>query len=46
MYDPDVLAHAYFQVNAEQLFDICKNDSPALIETVKATIEDIGRGPI
>lgn len=31
----DVLAHGYFQVNAEQLFDICRNDIPALIETVK-----------
>ena len=41
----DVLAHTYFQVNAEQLFDICKSDIPALIETVKTMIEDIGRGP-
>ena len=41
----DVLAHAYFQVNAEQLFDICKNDIPALIATVRKMIEDIGRGP-
>ena len=41
----DVLAHAYFQVNAEQLFDICRNDIPALIETVKTMIEDIGHGP-
>ncbi len=41
----DVLAHTYFQVNAEQLFDICKNDIPALIETVKTMIADIGHGP-
>ena len=38
----DVLAHTYFQVNAEQLFDICKNDIPTLIETVKTMIADIG----
>ena len=40
----DVLAHAYFQVNAEQLYDICANDIPALIETVKIMIEDIEQG--
>ena len=40
----DVLAHAYFQVNAEQLFDICKNDIPVLIETVKAIIKNIENG--
>jgi uncharacterized protein with HEPN domain len=37
----DVLAHGYFQVNAEQLFDICQNDIPELIETVKTMIVDI-----
>ena len=36
----DVLAHAYFQVNAEQLFDICRNDIPKLIETVRKMIAD------
>jgi len=40
----DVLAHGYFQVNAEQLFDICKNDIPAMIETVKTMITDIEHG--
>jgi len=40
----DVLAHGYFQVNAEALFDICANDIPALIETVKMMIKDIERG--
>lgn len=40
----DVLAHAYFQVNAEQLFDICQKDIPALIETVKTMIEDAEHG--
>jgi uncharacterized protein with HEPN domain len=40
----DVLAHGYFQVNAEQLFTICKNDIPALIETVKTIIKDVEHG--
>jgi uncharacterized protein with HEPN domain len=37
----DVLAHGYFQVNADQLFTICQKDIPALIRTVKNMIEDI-----
>ena len=37
----DVLAHAYFQVNAEQLFDICANDIPAMIVALKAMIADV-----
>jgi uncharacterized protein with HEPN domain len=39
----DVLAHGYFQVNAEALFDICANDIPALIDTIKTMIKDIER---
>ena len=42
----DVLAHGYFQVNAEQLFAICKDDIPELIETVKIMIQDVQRGPV
>ena len=38
----DVLAHAYFQVNAEQLFGICRDDIPKLIETVRKMIEELG----
>ena len=38
----DVLAHAYFQVNAEQLFGICRDDIPKLIETVRKMIEESG----
>ena len=38
----DFLAHAYFQVNAEQLFGICRDDIPALIQTVRKMIEDLG----
>lgn len=50
MYDPELLVeklrtlHGYFKVNAEQLFDICKNDIPAMIETVKTMIADIEHG--
>ncbi len=36
----DVLAHGYFQVNAEQLLDLCANDIPAMIATLKAMIAD------
>ena len=37
----DVLSHGYFQVDAEQLFDICQNDIPLLIETVRTMIKDL-----
>jgi len=40
----DVLEHGYFQVNAEQLFNICKNDILALIETIKTIIKDVEHG--
>ncbi|MEA3398070.1 MAG: HepT-like ribonuclease domain-containing protein [Chloroflexota bacterium] len=40
MGERDVLAHGYFQVNAAQLFDICENDIPTLIETVKTMIKE------
>ena len=40
----DVLAHGYFQVNAEQLFAICRDDIPQLIETVRRMIQDICNG--
>ena len=36
----DFLAHAYFRVNAEQLFDICQKDIPVLIQTVKTMIDE------
>jgi uncharacterized protein with HEPN domain len=40
----DVLAHVYFQVDAEQLFDICQSDIPIMIDTIKVMIQDIQRG--
>lgn len=40
----DVLAHGYFQVNTEHLFGICRDDIPALIETIKTIIRDVEDG--
>jgi len=37
----DFLAHGYFQVDAEQLFDICGKDIPALIQTVRDMVRDL-----
>jgi len=37
----DVLAHGFFQVYPGQLYDICQNDIPELIATVKLMIADI-----
>jgi uncharacterized protein with HEPN domain len=41
----DFLAHGYFQVNADQLFDICQNDIPHLIDTVRIMIADLREEP-
>ncbi|MBI4082218.1 MAG: DUF86 domain-containing protein [Candidatus Lambdaproteobacteria bacterium] len=40
----DVMAHGYFDVNVLQLFSICRDDVPRLIETVRTMIRDIKRG--
>jgi len=37
----DFLAHGYFQVNAEQLFGICKEDIPSLISEIRKMIADM-----
>ena len=37
----DVLAHTYFHVDAEQLFNICKNDIPTMIATLETMISDL-----
>ena len=37
----DFLAHGYFQVNANQLFGICRDDIPVLIETVRRMIAEL-----
>ena len=40
----DVLAHGYFDVDAEQLYTICTERIPPLIETLKTMIEDLECG--
>lgn len=37
----DVIAHGYFDVDPDQVFDICKNDIPAPIATVERMIADL-----
>ncbi len=37
----EVLAHGYFQVDPEQLFAICEENIPPMIETVKTMIRDL-----
>ena len=38
----DVIAHEYFDLDAEEVFDICQRDIPVLIETLRKMIEDLG----
>ena len=40
----DVLAHTYFHVDAEQLFNICKNDIPTMIATLEIMVSDLSSG--
>ncbi len=37
----DVIAHGYFDVDAEEVFAICQNDIPVLIETVRIMLKDL-----
>lgn len=37
----DFLAHGYFRVNINQLFAICQNDVPQLIDSVRQMIADL-----
>lgn len=37
----NVLAHGYFDVDAEQLFDICTSDIPLLIKTVGTMLKEL-----
>lgn len=41
----DVMAHGYFDVDTEELFNICRDDVPCLIETVRTMIQDLKHGP-
>jgi len=40
----DVLAHGYFDVDAEQLYTICVNRIPGLIATLRTMIQDLEDG--
>ena len=37
----DVIAHGYFDVDVEQVFDICQHDIPELIAVVERMSEDL-----
>lgn len=37
----DVLAHGYFQIDPEQLYAICKENVPPLIETIQQMIQEL-----
>lgn len=38
----DVIAHGYFEIDAEEVFNICQTDIPALIGTVRKMLKDLG----
>lgn len=40
----NVIAHGYFDIDVEQVFDICQNDIPVLIATVQKMIEALRPG--
>lgn len=40
----NVIAHGYFDIDAEQVFNICKKDIPELIKTVRVMIKDLQDG--
>lgn len=37
----DVIAHGYFDVDAEEVFSICQNDIPVLMDTVRTMLKDL-----
>lgn len=37
----NVIAHGYFDIDAEQVFSICRDDIPQLIETVQVMINEV-----
>jgi len=39
----DVIAHGYFDVDADEVFAICQTDIPSLIETVRKMLNDAVR---
>ena len=37
----DMVAHGYFDVDADQVFAICQQDVPVLLQTVRRMIDDL-----
>lgn len=37
----DIISHHYFDLNAEAVFDVCKNDIDTLKETIEQILRDI-----
>jgi uncharacterized protein with HEPN domain len=37
----NVIAHGYFDIDVEQVFDICQKDIPVLIETLRKMVEEL-----
>ncbi|MBF0606145.1 MAG: HepT-like ribonuclease domain-containing protein [Candidatus Magnetobacterium sp. LHC-1] len=37
----DVIAHQYFDISYEAVFDTCRNDIPILIKSLRTIIKDI-----
>ena len=42
----NVIAHGYFDIDAEQVFNICKENLPELIQTVRTMIKDLENGTV
>lgn len=40
----DFIVHHYFEVDADVIFSICKNDVPLLISVINRMIEDLKQG--
>lgn len=38
----NILAHVYFEVDEQQIYNICRDDIPQLIATVRLMIQDLG----
>ena len=41
MGDRDFIVHHYFEVDADVIFEICKNDVPVLISVINRMIDDL-----
>jgi uncharacterized protein with HEPN domain len=38
----NILAHVYFEVDEQQIYNICRDDIPLLIQTVRRMVQDLG----